>query len=163
MSSVEQTTQDTAVLEPNTGLPAMEEADALDMDMVELELALDPQILQEFGFEHTLQLACENNSFDFLFQLPVFDLMPGQRIAVLTTGDRMSLLFAVLNDAGNDIELVAEDAMRSEIRNFADAFMEVFSRLGTPVEEDLIELELAEENLTEADLAEEKLAESASA
>jgi hypothetical protein len=104
--------------------------DVADLEMVELELALDRQVLQEFGFEHCLQQACAANKFEFLFQLPIFDQIPGQRIAVLSTDDSGKLLFAVLNDAGNDIEIVKQDDMRSEIRSFAIAFMDVFTQLG---------------------------------
>ncbi|TCD11290.1 hypothetical protein [Oricola cellulosilytica] len=107
-------------------------SDLVDLEVVELELALDHQLLQEFGFEHCLQEACAATQFDFLFQLPVFDQIPGQRIAVLSTGIDGKLLFAVLNDAGNDVEIVQEKDMRPEITSFALAFMDLFSKLGQP-------------------------------
>ena len=47
-----------------------------------------------------------------------------------TGGDGDKLLYAVLDNNGNEIEIVAEDAMREEIRDFAGAFMDVFSKLG---------------------------------
>ncbi len=119
-----------AVLEPAATHAVQAGKDVADLEMVELELALDRQTLQEFGFEHCLQQACETSGFDFLFQLPIFDQIPGQRIAVLATRDSRKLLFAVLNDAGNDVEIVPEDEMRGEIRSFAGAFMDVFTQLG---------------------------------
>jgi len=122
--------QDAAVLEPAVKTAVPDTNDKTDLETVELELALDRQTLQEFGFEHCLQQACAASGFGFLFQLPIFDQIPGQRIAVLSTEDGRKLLFAVLNDAGNDIEIVAEEEMRPEIRSFATAFMDVFTQLG---------------------------------
>ena len=122
--------QDAAVLEPAVKTAVPDTNDKTDLETVELELALDRQALQEFGFEHCLQQACAASGFGFLFQLPIFDQIPGQRIAVLSTEDGKKLLFAVLNDAGNDIEIVAEEDMRPEIRSFATAFMDVFMQLG---------------------------------
>jgi len=126
--------QDAAVLDP-AAKPAVPQRTVKtdlksDLETVELELALDRQALQEFGFEHCLQQACAASGFGFLFQLPIFDQIPGQRIAVLSTEDGSKLLFAVLNDAGTDIEIVAEDEMRPEIRSFSAAFMDVFTQLG---------------------------------
>lgn len=122
--------QDAAILEPVVQTAVPDTNDKTDLETVELELAIDRQALQEFGFEHCLQQACAASGFGFLFQLPIFDQIPGQRIAVLSTEDGKKLLFAVLNDAGNDIEIVAEDDMRPEIRSFAAAFMDVFMQLG---------------------------------
>ena len=128
-----------AQLEATTAIePAQRQVDAqsadltdlADLEVVELELALDRQVLQEFGFEHCLQEACAATDFEFLFQLPIFDQIPGQRIAVMSTGVTGKLLFAVLNDAGNDVEIVKQDDMRSEITSFATAFMDVFTQLG---------------------------------
>ncbi len=104
--------------------------DFVDLESVELELALDLQTLQDFGFEDCLKQAAGSSGFDFLFQLPVFDQNPGQRIAVMSTRDGNKLLYAVLDNSGREIEIVPEDAMRSEIRDFAGAFMEVFTQLG---------------------------------
>ncbi|MFZ2101487.1 MAG: hypothetical protein WAU86_13075 [Oricola sp.] len=125
--------QETVVLEPAVAQAVPDQKDKADLEMVELELALDRQVLQEFGFEQCLQQACASSGFDFLFQLPIFDQIPGQRIAVLSTGDRSKLLFAVLNDAGNDVKIVPEEDMRPEIRSFAAAFMDVFTQLGSVV------------------------------
>lgn len=122
--------QDATVLEPAVSTAVPDTKDKTDLETVELELALDRQTLQEFGFEHCLQQACAASGFGFLFQLPIFDQIPGQRIAVLSTEDGRKLLFAVLNDAGNEIEIVAEEDMRPEIRSFATAFMDVFMQLG---------------------------------
>jgi hypothetical protein len=122
--------QDAAVLEPAVNSAVPDTNDKTDLETVELELALDRQALQEFGFEHCLQQACAASGFGFLFQLPIFDQIPGQRIAVLSTEDGTKLLFAVLNDAGNDIDIVAEEEIRPEIRSFATAFMDVFMQLG---------------------------------
>lgn len=122
--------QDAAVLEPAVKTAVPDAHDKTDLETVELELAIDRQTLQEFGFEHCLQQACAASGFGFLFQLPIFDQIPGQRIAVLSTEDGNKLLFAVLNDAGNDIEIVAEEFMRPEIRSFSAAFMDVFTQLG---------------------------------
>ncbi|QKV18792.1 hypothetical protein [Oricola thermophila] len=123
-------THDAAVLQPAAKPATPDSKDRSDLETVELELAIDRQTLQEFGFEHCLQQACEASGFGFLFQLPIFDQIPGQRIAVLTTRDGSKLLFAVLNDAGDDIAIVSEEEMRPEIRSFSTAFMEVFMHLG---------------------------------
>jgi hypothetical protein len=108
---------------------ATDDADLADLEVVELELAIDRQTLQEFGFEHCLQEASAATEFDFLFQLPIFDQIPGQRIAVLSTTEG-KLLFAVLNDAGTDVDIVKQEDMRGEITSFANAFMDVFTQLG---------------------------------
>lgn len=121
---------DTAVRQDQTALAPQRTKSDADLDTVELELAIDLRNLQEFGFEYCLQQACAATKFEFLFQLPVFDHIPGQRIAVLSTGDGSKLLFAVLNNAGNDVDIVPSDDVRPEIRSFASAFMDVFTQLG---------------------------------
>jgi hypothetical protein len=60
---------------------------------------------------------------------------------------------------GNGIELISEEDMRGDIRNFAYAFMDVFSQLGTPVGEDLPELELTEEDFAEISPSEDDIIE----
>jgi len=121
---------ETTLIETAGAQIAQGEKDFVDLESVELELALDLQILKDFGFEECLKQAATASGFEFLFQLPVFDKNPGQRIAVMSTGDGDKLLYAVLDNNGNEIEIVAEDAMREEIRDFAGAFMDVFSKLG---------------------------------
>lgn len=121
---------DTVVRQDQTALAPQRTKSDADLDTVELELAIDLRNLQEFGFEYCLQQACAVTKFEFLFQLPVFDHIPGQRIAVLSTGDGSKLLFAVLNNAGNDVDIVPSDDVRPEIRSFASAFMDVFTQLG---------------------------------
>ena len=123
-------TQETTPIEPALNQIITSKEGFVDLESVELELALDLQVLQDFGFEHCLQEACEASGFEFLFQLPIFDLNPGQRIAVLSAGTGGKLLYAVLNDAGTEIEIVPQDLMRDEIRSFAEAFTDVFSQLG---------------------------------
>ena len=124
--------QATTAIEPASVQADPNSGNLADLEVVELELALDKQVLQEFGFEHCLQEACAATNFEFLFQLPIFDQIPGQRIAVMSTGVTGKLLFAVLNDAGNEIEIVKQSDMRSEITSFASAFMDVFTQLGQP-------------------------------
>jgi hypothetical protein len=68
--------QDAAVLEPAVNSAVPDTNDKTDLETVELELALDRQALQEFGFEHCLQQACAASGFGFLFQLPIFDQIP---------------------------------------------------------------------------------------
>ena len=124
--------QATTAIEPASVQADPNSGNLADLEVVELELALDKQVLLEFGFEHCLQEACTATNFEFLFQLPIFDQIPGQRIAVMSTGVTGKLLFAVLNDAGNEIEIVKQSDMRSEITSFASAFMDVFTQLGQP-------------------------------
>ncbi|MCI5073648.1 hypothetical protein [Oricola sp.] len=106
------------------------EKNFVDLDSVELELAIDPNILRDAGFEDCLKAAARATGFDFLFQLPAFDQVPGQRIAVLSTDSGRDLLYAVLGDSGAEIEIIPEEAMRAEIRDFAESFMDVFLRIG---------------------------------
>lgn len=123
-----------AHLEIDKGLAPNSNPETADLETVELELAIDRQVLQEFGFEQCLQQACGATRSEFLFQLPVFDQNPGQRIAVLSAGkdERAKLIYAVLNDAGNNVEIASPESMRPEIRSFASAFMDVFTQLGRP-------------------------------
>lgn len=120
----------TTLIEQTGNRIAKGETDFVDLESVELELALDLQTLHEAGFDECLREAAAACDFDFLFPLPAFDSVPGQRIAVVSTGARGKLLFAVLNKAGTDIEIVPDAAMIPEIRSFASAFTDVFSQLG---------------------------------
>lgn len=121
---------ETTLIEQTGNQIATGEKEFVDLESVELELALNLQTLQEFGFEECLKEASEASGFKFLFQLPVFDQIPGQRIAVMSTKDGDKLLYAVLDNTGTAIEIVPQDAMRVEIRDFASAFMDVFAQLG---------------------------------
>ena len=109
------------------------ETDFIDVESVELELALEMQTLREFGFEACLREASEAGAYQFLFQLPALDHIHGQHIAVLSANKSKKLLYAILDKSGTDIEIVPEAAMQTEIRNFAAAFMDVFSQLGATV------------------------------
>ena len=111
------------------------EMDFVDLESVELELALDPETLRERGFEACLKEAAETGGFDYLFQLPAYDPHPGNQIAVVATPDRERLLYAVLDDSDGEIEIVPEEAMRSEFRDFAGAFVDVFNQLGEALSE----------------------------
>jgi hypothetical protein len=122
---------ETTLIEQAAPQIAKGEKDFIDLESVELELALNLETLRELGFEECLREASKSSGFNFLFQLPVFDQNPGQRIAVMSTEDGDKLLYAVLDNSGTEIEIVPEEAMRSEIRNFAAAFMDVFSQLGS--------------------------------
>ena len=122
---------ETTLIEQNGNRIAKGEMDFIDLESVELELVLNQQVLREDGFEECLRKAGRAGGFDFLFKLPLFDQIPGQQIAVMSTRDGEKLLYAVLDKSGTDVEIVPEDAMRSEIRDFAAAFRELFSQLGT--------------------------------
>ncbi|WP_421852745.1 hypothetical protein [Oricola sp.] len=101
-----------------------------DLGILEIDFAIDRDTLRHAGFEHCLCDACAITDFEFLFQLPAFDRIPGQKIAVLSNITDGSVIFAVLNDGGDDIEIVRQDDMPSEIASFANAFMDVFLQLG---------------------------------
>lgn len=122
---------ETTLIEQNGNRIASGDMDFIDLESVELELVLDLRVLREFGFEECLKKASEASGFEFLFQLPLFDQIPGQKIAVMTTETGDKLLYAVLDTSGTEIEIVPEEAMRPEIRSFAAAFTDLFTQLGS--------------------------------
>lgn len=131
MSSMEMHETNTVLTVPHAQIAHAE--DDGNLEMLELEFAIDREVLTQSGFEQCLLQACETSGFEYLFQLPALDEVPGQRIAVIAAGEERNLLFAVLNDDGTEIELVPEAAMREDIRSFAAAFTEVFTQLGSLV------------------------------
>ncbi|MDW5314330.1 hypothetical protein [Rhizobium sp. PL01] len=115
-----------------TLMPASETS--LTMELLELELSLDGFTTGPDGFAAHVRAAAAAVDGALLFELPASGLVPDcDRIAVLripTEGSAvMATIFACLGTGGNTIRIEMPDETTADLKNFAEAFVDVLQRI----------------------------------
>ncbi|WP_420408613.1 hypothetical protein [Hoeflea sp.] len=105
---------------------------ALSLELVEIELALDPDDLAEHGFRDTVRDAAESAGAELLFDLPASGLVRNaQRIAVvcLSRDDGGKFGLVVLSPEGDRINVMEPGPETGGLVQFAKAFVGVLEKL----------------------------------
>jgi hypothetical protein len=105
---------------------------ALSLELVELELAFDPDDLAERGFRDAVRDAAETAGAEYLFDLPASGLVDdAQRIAVVClsrdNGGQFGLV--LLSPDGDRINAMEPAAETRDLVQFAKAFVGVLEKL----------------------------------
>jgi hypothetical protein len=106
----------------------------LTMELLELELSLDGFTTGPDGFADHVRTAAAAIDGAFLFELPASGLVADcERIAVLRIpkdgSAAMGTIFACLEPGGSTIRLETPDETTADLRNFAEAFVDVLQRI----------------------------------
>ncbi|WP_275789451.1 hypothetical protein [Pararhizobium gei] len=111
-------------------------ADNLDltMDLMELELSLDGFSGDPAGFADHVRRAASAIEGVLLFELPASGLIAdSDRIAVLripqSSAAAMATIFACLGNDGSTIRVEQPDEATVDLKNFAEAFVDVLQRI----------------------------------
>ncbi|WP_276118886.1 hypothetical protein [Pararhizobium qamdonense] len=114
---------------------AMPAADpGLTMELLELELSLDGFTTGPDGFSAHVRAAVGAIDGALLFELPASGLVADcDRIAVLRIpkdgSTTMATIFACLETGGNKIRIETPDETTADLKNFAEAFVDVLQRI----------------------------------
>lgn len=108
--------------------------DTLTMELLELELALDGVDMDTPDFVTRVTRAATDMQGVFLFDLPASGLIETcNRIAVLRIPHDgttiMETVFACLEPDGTTIRVELPDEKTADLRNFAEAFVDVLKRI----------------------------------
>jgi hypothetical protein len=108
----------------------MPQSGNVELEAVELMLALEAQNVAQDGFEESVQCAAASVNGELLFQVPAPASLPFQRAALimLPTDSGKTVLLAVLDEAGSAIELLAESAETEHLYRLGEAYLEVATR-----------------------------------
>lgn len=106
----------------------------LAMELLELELSLDGFSGGTSNFAAHVRAAAKGMRGAFLFELPASGLIADcERIAVLRIPDEegtaMATIFACLERDGTTIRLERPNDKTADLKNFADAFVDVLGRI----------------------------------
>ncbi|WP_426228795.1 hypothetical protein [Pararhizobium sp. DWP3-4] len=106
----------------------------LTMELLELELSLDGFTTGPDGFAAHVRAAAAAIDGAVLFELPASGLVADcDRIAVLRIpkdgGAVMATIFACLETGGNTIRIETPDETTADLKNFAEAFVDVLQRI----------------------------------
>ncbi|CAN7205108.1 hypothetical protein LJR098_000575 [Rhizobium sp. LjRoot98] len=106
----------------------------LTIELLELELSLDGFTTGPDGFSAHVRAAAAAIDGALLFELPASGLVADcDRIAVLRIPKDgsavMATIFACLETGGNTIRLEAPDESTADLKNFAEAFVDVLQRI----------------------------------
>lgn len=118
-----------------TGIQAAASADSsLTMELLELELSLDGFTTGADGFVAHVRAAAAAIDGALLFELPASGLIADcDRIAVLRIPQdgsaAMTTVFACLENDGTTIRIEAPDETTADLKNFAEAFVDVLQRI----------------------------------
>ncbi len=107
---------------------------SLTMELLELELSLDGFTTGPEGFAAHVRAAAAAIDGALLFELPASGLVADcDRIAVLRIPKDgsavMATIFACLEAGGNTIRLEEPDETTADLKNFAEAFVDVLQRI----------------------------------
>lgn len=117
---------------PVTTTSTPQRSAAGNLEVVELELSLDPFDVAQKGFAETVSTAVKALGGDYLFTLPATGLAAGyQKIAAvrLPGGDGRRLAFVLLDENGTRMEVRMPDDETSALARFSTAFVELLQRL----------------------------------
>jgi hypothetical protein len=108
----------------------MPQSENVELEAVELMLALEAQDVAQSGFEESVQLAAASVNGEMLFQVPAPSSLPFQRAALimLPTDSGNSVVLAVLDEAGSAIELVGDSPETAHLYRLGEAYLEVATR-----------------------------------
>jgi hypothetical protein len=111
-------------------MPPSDETGNVELEAVELMLALEAQNLAQDGFEESVQSAAASVNGELLFHVPAPASLPFQRAALimLPTDSGKTVMLAVLDEAGSAIELVAESPETEHLYRLGEAYLEVATR-----------------------------------
>jgi hypothetical protein len=127
--------------EPKTTVPSAATQTAapvsepgLTMELLELELSLDGFTTGPDGFAAHVRSAAAAIDGAFLFELPASGLLDDcDRIAVLRIpregSTAMATIFACLETDGATIRIETPDEKTADLKNFAEAFVDVLQRI----------------------------------
>ncbi|OBZ92979.1 hypothetical protein ADU59_24825 [Pararhizobium polonicum] len=106
----------------------------LTMELLELELSLDGFTTGPDGFAAHVRAAAAAIDGAFLFELPASGLLDDcDRIAVLRIpregSAAMATIFACLETDGATIRIETPDEKTADLKNFAEAFVDVLQRI----------------------------------
>ena len=106
----------------------------LTIELLELELSMDGFTAGPDGFSAHVRAAAAAIDGALLFELPASGLVADcDRIAVLRIPKDgsavMATIFACLETGGNTIRLEAPDESTADLKNFAEAFVDVLQRI----------------------------------
>lgn len=123
---------DMAAPATQTGMPASDIN--LTMELLELELSLDGFTTGPDGFAAHVRAAAAAIDGALLFELPASGLIADcDRIAVLRIprdgSAVMATIFACLETGGNTIRIETPDETTADLKNFAEAFVDVLQRI----------------------------------
>lgn len=107
---------------------------SLTMELLELELSLDGFTTGPEGFAAHVRAAAAAIDGALLFELPASGLVDDcDRIAVLRIPKDgsavMATIFACLEAGGNTIRIEEPDETTADLKNFAEAFVDVLQRI----------------------------------
>lgn len=107
---------------------------SLTMELLELELSLDGFTTGPDGFAAHVRAAASAIDGAFLFELPASGLVANcDRIAVLRIpkdgSATMATIFACLETGGNTIRIEMPGEATADLKNFAEAFVDVLQRI----------------------------------
>ncbi|MCW0000352.1 hypothetical protein OE766_19160 [Pararhizobium sp. YC-54] len=107
---------------------------SLTMELLELELSLDGFTTGPDGFAAHVRAAAAAIDGALLFELPASGLVADcDRIAVLRIpkdgSAAMATIFACLETGGNTIRIEMPDEATADLKNFAEAFVDVLQRI----------------------------------
>ena len=104
--------------------------DVIELEAVELMLALESQDVMQSGFEESVLSAAASVDGELLFHVPTPSSMPFQRAALvsLPTESGSLVVLATLDDAGSAIELQPETPETAHLFRLGEAYLEVATR-----------------------------------
>ena len=120
---------------PMPATVAMPDVDpSMTMELLELELSLENLTTEPTDFTARVRKAAADVEGAYLFELPASGLIEGcDRIAVLriplSGGAATTTVFACLENDGVTVRIVMPDETMTDLKNFAEAFVDVFRRI----------------------------------
>ncbi len=122
--------QELELVDQVVSMPMTGNGDLVELEAVELMLALESQDLMQSGFEESVQAAAASVDGELLFHVPVPSSLPFQRAALIMlpveTGPIVVL--ATLDDAGSAIDLQQETPDTAHLFRLGEAYLEVATR-----------------------------------
>lgn len=105
-------------------------SDLIELEAVELMLALDSQDVLQTGFEESVQSAAASVDGELLFHVPAPASLPFQRAALvmLPTEAGSTVVLATLDDAGSAIDLQPETPETAHLFRLGEAYLDVVTR-----------------------------------
>jgi hypothetical protein len=103
---------------------------SVELEAVELMLALEAQNVALDGFEECVQAAAASVNGQLLFHVPAPSSLPFQRAALimLPTDAGNTIVLAVLDEAGSSIDLLAQSPETEHLYRLGEAYLQVATR-----------------------------------
>ena len=122
--------QELGLVERFVSLSAPVCAEPIELETVELMLALESQDVMQTGFEESVQAAAASVDGELLFHVPAPSSLPFQRAALvmLPTEAGSTVVLATLDDSGSAIDLKTETAENAHLFRLGEAYLEVATR-----------------------------------